>query len=208
MSLTVAGGIAIAGALANLIGNIKAGQENKKSEKLLKARQTDIDREYYQGALDNAGSRAYLRQLDKSLRDTNQGLNNSAVATGATMENELAAKQSSNETYAEAVSGELRNQDNIKRNYLSDKMGIDNAWMDINARKAQNWVNMGKNIGDAAMNLAGAMGAPDTSSANPNFTEWRDRRIRESIDRTLEPKPKVNAPEITRPTPLPLDGNV
>ena len=152
----------LAGAAIQGVGALKAGQQNRKNQKLLNQmgdeNRADYMREYYRGALENPGSKAYLKRLDESLRDNTKATENTATATGATQENVLAAKQANNEVMSNAIGGLVQQEDmrkeNIKQNYFQRKNALTQAQMGMNAQYGQNWMNTASNIAGAAGNLA------------------------------------------------------
>ena len=157
----ISGGISLG---SSILGNIQASNAAKKNEKILKGLQdenkAEYIKEYYRGALDNPGSQAYLKKLDQTIKDNTKATENTAVATGATQENVLAAKQANNEVVSDAVGGLIQNEDNrkqqVKQNYFTTKTGLLGQQMGINSQKAQNWQNIASGIGQAAGSLASA----------------------------------------------------
>ena len=153
VSAISAGGSAIAGANAN-----------KKSQRILDDREKENESmylaEYYRGALDNEGSKAYLKRLDEKMEERNAAVDNSAVATGATQENALAAKQANNEVLSDAIAGQVEKEDNrklsVQDRYFNNKGAIENGRMSNNAAVANNWAGIGAGISSAAGSLASA----------------------------------------------------
>lgn len=163
VSALSAGGSAIAGANAN-----------KKSQRILDDRERENEAmylaEYYRGALDNEGSRAYLKRLDEKMEEKNAAVDNAAVATGATQENTLAAKQANNEVLSDAVAGLVEKEDNrklsVQDRYFNNKGAIQNARMSNNAAVANNWAGIGAGISSAAGSLASAYMMGDSGTDN------------------------------------------
>lgn len=152
----------LAGAALQGLGAYKAGQQGKKNQTLLSQmadeNKSEYMSEYYRGALDNPGSKAYLKRLDQSVRDSTKATENTAAATGATQENVLAAKQANNEVMSNAIGGLVQQEDmrkeGIKQNYFQRKNALTQAQMGMNAQIGQNWMNAASNIAGAAGNLA------------------------------------------------------
>ena len=164
-----AGGSAIAGARAN-----------RKNARIL----SEMDREneatylqeYYRGALDNEGARAYLKRLDEKLEDNNTAIDNQATASGATHENRLAAKQANNEVMSDAIAGLVEKEDNrklaVQDRYFNTKASLKTGQMSQNAAVANNWANLGAGISSAAGSLAASylMGGSGWLNRTPTFT--------------------------------------
>ena len=153
VSALAVGGSAIAGA-----------QANKKNARILADREKENEQmylqEYYRGALDNEGARAYLKRLDEKISENNTALDNQAVASGATQENRLAAKQANNEVMSNAIAGLIGAEDNrklsVQDRYFNNKASIQTGQMQQNAAIANNWANLGAGISSAAGSLASA----------------------------------------------------
>lgn len=157
----------ILGALAvasTAYGAIKSGQENKKNQSLLDGlnneANADYVREYHRGALDNPGSKAYLKRLESVMEDNKKASENTAAATGATHENVLAEKQSNNRVMSDAVAGLVEREDtrqqSVKQGYLNRKQSLVGAQMGLNSQKAQTWSDTAQGISSAAGSLASA----------------------------------------------------
>lgn len=147
---------------SSIFGAAKSGQANKKNKLMLdgleQENKSDFLKEYYRGALDNEGSKAYLKKLDNSMKEANKAVDNSAVATGATQENILAQKESNNRVMSDAVADLVTNEDlrkqQVKSNYFARRDSLQNGQMGVNASVGQNWANLGSGIANAAGGLA------------------------------------------------------
>lgn len=148
--------MSLASAAAQGVGAVKSAQENKKNQYLTNNRQAELDKELYQSVLDDPGSQAYLRTLDRNLRDSIQGIENSAVSTGATQENVLAQKRAANEVTSDAIGNLLQREDAKRDNLLNRQANLDAQQMAINSQKAQNWANTASAISSAANSVASA----------------------------------------------------
>ena len=157
----------ILGALAvasTAYGAIKSGQENKKNQTLLNSMNEEANaefvREYHRGALDNPGSKAYLKRLESVMEDNKKASENTAASTGATHENVLAEKQSNNRVMSDAVAGLVEREDarqqSVKQGYLNRKQSLIGAQMGMNSQKAQTWADTAQGISSAAGSLASA----------------------------------------------------
>ncbi|OJV19437.1 MAG: hypothetical protein BGO30_06045 [Bacteroidetes bacterium 41-46] len=157
----------ILGALAvasTAYGAIKSGQENRKNQTLLNSMNEEANaefvREYHRGALDNPGSKAYLKRLESVMEDNKKASENTAASTGATHENVLAEKQSNNRVMSDAVAGLVEREDSrqqsVKQGYLNRKQSLVGAQMGLNSQKAQTWSDTAQGVSSAAGSLASA----------------------------------------------------
>ena len=149
---------------------------NRKTQALLDERDRENEsmylQEYYRGALENEGSKAYLKRLEQKMDERNLATENTAVATGSTHENTLAAKQANNEVLSDAIAGLIEKEDSrklaVQDRYFSNRSAIDSARMSGNAAIANNWANLGSGISSAAGSLASAYLRDDTWGLNRN----------------------------------------
>lgn len=174
VSALAAGGSAIAGAKANKKNQKILNDQNRENEQMYL-------QEYYRGALENEGSKAYLKRLDEAMEKRNQAAENSAVATGATHENTLAAKQANNEVLSDAIAGLIEKEDTrklqVQDRYFGNKNAIRSGQMSQNAAVANNWAGIGSGITSAAGSLTSAylmsgnygINPSDTNNTNPQL---------------------------------------
>ena len=150
------------GALSSAGSAMMSSKANRKNERKIKAMENenraDYLREYYRGALDNEGSRAYLKKLDERMKRSDRAAENALTASGATHENALAVKQANNETYSDAVANLVENEqarkDTVRADYKEGKNAIAQAQMQQNANEAATW----SQVGNAISSAAGALG--------------------------------------------------
>lgn len=154
----------IVSALSSIGGGIASSVSSKKADdanrRLLDARNDELAKEQYQGVLDDPGSKAYLNTLNENLRDTITGVENSAVSTGATHENTLAAKESANRVMSGVMSQLLQREDAKRQSIIQQRGNLANQEMAMNAesgaRNAQNWATTAGNVASAASMLGSA----------------------------------------------------
>ena len=157
--LWIPAAISAIGSAAGAIGSASANRRNERKLRALKdENEAEYLREYYRGALDNEGSRAYLKKLDERTKRSDKAAENALAAQGATHENALAAKQANNEVYSEAISNLVENEqarkDAVKAQYKEGKNSLDQGQMKQNANEAATWAQIGQGIASAA----GALG--------------------------------------------------
>jgi hypothetical protein len=152
------------GAIASGVGAFNSAKANKRNARKIAAMENenrqDYLREYYRGALDNEGSRAYLKKLDERMKRSDKAIENSLASQGATHENALAAKQANNEVYSEAVSNLVENEqarkDAATAQYKQGQNSLAQAQMQQNANEAATWSQVGNAISSAAQGLGEA----------------------------------------------------
>lgn len=134
-------------------GGVASSRQNRKNQQLLDARNDELLMEQYQGVLDDPGSRAYLNTLSENLRDSITGIENSAVATGATHENTLASKESANKVVSDAMAGLLQREDAKRQGIIQQRNQLAGQQAGLNMQNAQNWASVAGNVASAASNL-------------------------------------------------------
>ena len=155
--------LALLGAAASAGGSIAAMQRNRQTENDLLGQRSDIERELYEGALEGAGARAYLKELDRGARANMRGIENSVVSTGSTSENRLAQMNSVNELVDKAA-GNLLQREEADRRYLFGQRSNANTQLgNLRAEQAQNWMNIAQNVAKTA----GALGETYLDSDSP-----------------------------------------
>ena len=119
-----------------------------------------LSSEYYRDPLSTVGNRALLKNLDQRLRDQNEAMQNRAVAGGATMENQLAARKANNETMSDVYSSLLMGEDARRQAINQQKLQLDQQYSQGEQmsflQNAQNWQAWGAQMGQAGLNLASA----------------------------------------------------
>lgn len=120
-----------------------------------------LNSQYYRDPLSTVGNRAILKTADERMKDAQDAINNRAIAGGATFENQLAARQSANETmsnlYSNLLQGEDARRDRIAQQQLGLKMQHSQDIQNNLYQNAQNWQAWGSAMGGAAMDFGGAV---------------------------------------------------
>ncbi|MBQ9476023.1 MAG: hypothetical protein IJU69_07255 [Bacteroidales bacterium] len=146
-----------AGAIGSAVNNRKAQQERTR---IYDKSRSFLDSQYYRDPLSTTGNRALLKSMDQRLRDQNEALENRAVAGGATMENQLAARKANNETmsnvYTNLLMGEDARRDAINQQKLQLDQQYSQGVQESYLQNAQNWQSWGTQMAQAGMNLASA----------------------------------------------------
>lgn len=145
--------MAILSGLASATGSGIAASKGRETERSLMANKSELDREYNEGVLDDEGSKAYFRALDRNVRDNMRGIDNSVVSTGATSENRLAQAERANEVVSNAVGNLLQREEDKKMNLFKLRSGVSAQLASEKARQAQNWVDLASNVSKSASAL-------------------------------------------------------
>ena len=144
-----------AGAIGSSVNNRKAQEERTRSYN--EARDF-LSTQYYRDPLSTVGNRAILKSMDQRLREQNEALENRAIAGGATMENQLAARKSNNETmgrvYTNLLMGEDARRDAINQQRLKLDQEYSRGTQASYLQNAQNWQAWGAQMAQTGMSLA------------------------------------------------------
>lgn len=161
----------LASAVSAGVGAVKSSQANKRNARQLRAMEAENEaeylREYYRGALDNEGSKAYLKKLDERMKRSDAAAENALTAQGATHENALAVKQANNEVYSDAVSSLVENEqarkDQVRSDYKAGKRAIVEGQMQQNSNEAATASQLASGVSSAF----NALGSAYSDGTNP-----------------------------------------
>ena len=149
---------AAAGVAGNIYGQIQANKAAKKAENYNAQRMNDVsswfNKEYYGDYLNSLGGRSALSRLDSQFKDTQKGLQNNAIAGGATPEAVVAGANQVNKSYSDAITGLLGQGDANKQRALYSYQGLMQPLQanqaNILAGKVNQWNQFGKNVSSAS----------------------------------------------------------
>lgn len=158
----VSAGLGVAGSAVGAgfgASNIKKAREEEAQS--YKDAKSFLDSQYYRDPLSTVGNRALLKTMDERMRDQADAMENRAVAGGATMENQLAAREAANRTMSGTYSRLLQNEDARKDALNAQKLGLDmqhsanvqNSYL----QNAQNWSQWGSAFGNSMMDLGSSL---------------------------------------------------
>lgn len=163
MSLTVATliglGVAAAGATAGAIGSSANNRKAQEERTRMYNQSRDfITSEYYRDPLSTIGNKSLIKSAKESYKDNLDAINNRMAAGGATIENQLAARQANNEGL-DRLYGNLLQGEDARRNALSQqKLQLDQQYSQGTQmsylQSAQDWQAWGAQMGQAGMGLA------------------------------------------------------
>lgn len=157
ISAGVAAAAATAGAIGSSVNNRKAQEERTRSYNEAKGY---LNSEYYRDPLSTVGNRALLKSMDERMKKQNESLENRAIAGGATMENQLAARKANNETMSNVFSNLLMGEDARRQAINQQRMQLDQNYSQGTQmnylQNAQNWQAWGSQMANAAISYGSA----------------------------------------------------
>ena len=154
-------GAAVGGSLIGAIGSAK-NVKKARAEELKSYNQAKdfLNSEYYRDPLSTVSNRAILKSMDERMKDNLDAINNRAVAGGATMENQLAARQANNEAMGNVYTNLLQGEDARRAALNQQKLSLDmqhSANLQNNyLQNAQNWQAWGAQLGKAGSQYSSA----------------------------------------------------
>lgn len=142
----------LGGAIGGSVNREKAEQERKRAYDEYKSY---LNSEYYRDPLSTIGNKALLKGLDQRMKKQNEALENRAIAGGATMENQLAARKANNEVMGNVFSNLLQGEDarrlGIDRQKMQAAQDFASGIQANYAQAAQDWQTWGAQTANAAM---------------------------------------------------------
>ena len=140
------------GAIGSSVKNRKAQEERTRSYEEAKSY---LDSLYYRDPLSTVGNRALLKSMDERMKDQTDALNNRMVAGGATMENQLAARESNNRTMSNVYTSLLQGEDARRDRIDSQRLQLDQQYsqgVQQGLREdAMNWQSWGTAMAQAGL---------------------------------------------------------
>ena len=146
------------GAIGSAVNTKKAREEENRSYQEAK---DFLASQYYRDPMNSTSNRALLKSLDQRMKDQTDAMNNRAAAGGATMENQLAARQANNEVMSGVYSQLLQGEDARRQALDQQRLALDqrhsanlqNGYI----QNAQNWQAWGGTMGDSIMSLGNTL---------------------------------------------------
>jgi len=135
---------------AGIYGGIKAGQKRRQQENLLKQQQSENQAWYNANALSDYTQRADAQNLIRNMRDNlsrrDRANANMSVVSGATPEQQAAAKEQTNQVISNVYGnlGAMGQQwkDQITNQYLNRKYSLGNQQFGLLDNQAQSYENL------------------------------------------------------------------
>lgn len=155
----IGGAVAITGATAGAIGSaVKTKNAKDESSRSYKDAKSFLESQYYRDPLSTVGNKSLLKSAKQAYKDNLDAVDNRMVAGGATMENQLAARQATNEgmdrLYGQLLLGEDARRDSIAQQRLQLDQNYSLAKQQDYYRSAQNWQAWGSQVYNAGMSVA------------------------------------------------------
>ena len=148
----VAAAAATAGAAGSAANRSKARKEELRNYENAKAQLNSM---YYRDPLSAVGNQSLLKMARQSHKDNLDALQNRAVAGGATMENQLAARKANNESldklYGQLLLGEDARRDRLSQQQLQLEAQHSGNVQNSYYQAAQDWQTWGSQVANAAM---------------------------------------------------------
>jgi len=154
----IGAGIAAAGATGGAIGSAsnrrKAKEEETRNYRNAKSYLTSM---YYRDPLTTVGNSSLLKAAKQNYADNLDAIQNRMAAGGATMENQLAARQANNESL-DKLQGQLLMNEDARRDRISGQMlSLDDrhssAIQGNYLQAAQDWQQWGGQVAQAGLSL-------------------------------------------------------
>ena len=161
VTTTLTGAGALAASVGGAIGSAVNIRKARDEENRIYGYSKDIlNAQYYRDPLSTTGNRALLKSMDERMKDSAEALQNRAVASGATVENQLAAKQADNRVMSNLYTSLLQGEDARRDRISQQRLGLEqqhSANLQNNFyQNAQNWQAWGSAMGNAITQLGTA----------------------------------------------------
>jgi len=175
-------GVAAAGATGGAIGSaVNRSKAEAERTRAYNEAKSFLDSEYYRDPLSTTGNRALLKSIDERMRDNQDAMNNRMVAGGATMENQLAAREANNRVMGGVYTNLLQAEDARRDSIARQKMQLDQQYSQGTQagflQAAQDWQSWGSQMANAGMAFgsSGLLGG-EAAGAAPTFGEVAARQ--------------------------------
>jgi hypothetical protein len=159
------GGLGVLGGIAS---SIMAGITGKRAMEAANAEYAEkrsfldnmFNKQYYQDIIKRTDVQNMLRILKEN--QDKQAKRDEALAsiTGATTESQLAAKDSRNKSYADALAEIASNASQLKdtylQNYMNQKMALNNPAYSLLANQSAQWSQSGSNLFSSGASMLGS----------------------------------------------------
>lgn len=170
IGLGVSAAGSIGGAIGSSVNRSKASAERTRAYNEAK---NLLNSEYYRDPLSSIGNRSLLKSMEERMRENEDAINNRAVAGGATMENQLAAKKANNQAmsnvYTNLLMGEDARRSAINQQKLQLGQNYSAGVQQDYAAASQDWRSWGQQMAQSGMSLATSGFMEDPSKVIFNF---------------------------------------
>jgi len=195
-------GIAAGGALIGSIGSAYNRRKAREEKNAYYDYANDVlTSMYYRDPLSRAGNKAILKEIKLNYADNLDAIQNRAIAGGATMENQLAARQANNENLDKVQTKLIQNEDERRDRIDQQKLSLKGQQANDTAngylQAAQDWQSWGSQMANSALsfgsaNLLGGLGsemsAEDWSKMAPDVSGLMNDMADANIHGIVPPK--------------------
>lgn len=175
MPIGVGSAIALGSTLVSLFGSAGSAKANKRYDQYLEGRLSDLekwyDTEYNTPYLDTTSGRAAIGSLRTYYGDAMKKVSQGGAITGASDEAKIATGDKVQKGLSDSVMRlagyGTQYRDSVRREFMGQKMGLENLQQDNLMRKSQNWntlMNNAMNLGISGAELAGGEEGGDVFS--------------------------------------------
>lgn len=177
MAVGVGSAIALGSTLVSLIGSgaaaVGSAGANKRYDKYLEGRLSDLDNwyntEYNTPYLDTTSGKAALGSLRTYYGDAMKKVSQGSAITGASDEAKVATGDKVQRGLSDSVMRlagyGTQYRDAIRREYMGQKMGLENLMQDNLQRKSESWNNLMNNAMKAGIGAAELFGTENPISS-------------------------------------------
>lgn len=167
-------GVAAAGATAGAVGSAADNRKAQEERTRMYNQSRDfLTSQYYRDPLSTIGNKTLLKSAKQAYKDNLDAINNRMAAGGATIENQLAARQANNEgmdrLYGQLLRGEDARRDAINQQRLQLDQNYSAGVQQSYIQNAQNWQSWGSQMAQSGMSLATSGLLDDPSKVIFNF---------------------------------------
>lgn len=197
MSIGLAlGGLSI---LGNIYGGIKSAQQNKEIDELLAGRMNDLqsrfDKDYNTNFLDTDHAKSVIKTLSKQHGESLKKVDNAGAITGASQEAKIAARESSQGKFDDALTSlagyGTQYKDMKEREFNRRDDSLQNIFLQHQMNKGGNWTNLMGNAtnlgqtgimaeamgGGGGVNLSGLFGMNSLKGGSGGMAGWDPRYL-------------------------------
>lgn len=167
--------------VSSLFGSLKSAQDNKRMDRQLDKRQSELDawynKEYNMNYLDTDEAKSVTQLLNRQKEETLQKVDQNSAIKGASDEARVATADKINRSVGDELTRlagyGTRYIDSIRREYQGLKSNLDNLESYNLQNKASQWSNFSSNATNAGIGFAQAAGEGAFDGWEKWFTNWR-----------------------------------
>lgn len=169
-------GLTLASLAGSAFGASRSAKQNREIDREIAERRAELqgwfDKEMGTGILETESGKSAIKIFLENMKRQNKAISSGRAITGASAEETTAQKERFMENYSNAIAKMLgqdtARKEGIRRDYMTQKAGVENLEMQNLQGKSQNWANFLQNVaglGQSAI-LGESMGAFDDTGKN------------------------------------------